>query len=329
MTSYRHCRIQLATLILLTGGGFAMANVLIMAHRGDSHHAPENTVAAFTSAVSVSDLVECDVRVSSDGELVVMHDGNVDRTTDGTGAVSAKTLAELKLLDAGSWFSPAFVGERIPTMEEMITNTLPYAVPVLERKAGTAQQYVDELQRLGAVTDVVILAFSLDFLGQVHALEPDIELTALGSGELTEAKLNTITNSGARTVAWGGVSAADVTMVHARGLKLFVWTVNSSAAISSYIDLGVDGIIIDDPRLVNDLRPPPGALDWSAQATTDMSTHSATASAEVDTNLTATVLVWEETATAPIEPPKKPSEMFFHFPPPFSVFQTPPPVEPK
>ncbi len=277
-----------------------MANVLTIAHRGDSLNAPENTLAAVNSAASISDLLETDVRVSSDGELVLMHDGSVDRTTDGTGAVSAKTLAELKLLDAGSWFGAAFTGERVPTMAEMITNALPHATPLIERKAGTAQQYVDELQRLGVETDVVVQAFDWNFLAQVHALDPSIELAALGSGELTEAKLTTITNSGARTVAWGGgVSAADVALVHARGLKLFVWTVNGSAAISNYIEMGVDGIISDNPALVNALRPPPGAIDWSAQATTDISTNAATASAQVGTNLTSAVLVWEETATAP------------------------------
>jgi glycerophosphoryl diester phosphodiesterase len=303
---YRSRQVHHSALVaafILTGGSLAMANVLSIAHRGDSINAPENTLAAVDSAASISDLIETDVRVSSDGELVLMHDGNVDRTTDGSGAVSSKTLADLKLLDAGFWFGAAFTGERVPTMAEMITNALPRATPLIERKAGTAQQYVDELQRLGVETDVVVQAFDWNFLGQVHALDPSIELAALGSGELTEAKLDSIIASGAGTVAWGGVSAAGVAMVHARGLKLFVWTVNSSGAIANYIEMGVDGIITDNPGLVNDLRPPPGALDWSALTTSDISTTSATASAGVDTNLTAAVLVWEETATAPSPSP--------------------------
>src|SRR5688572_15046907 len=101
------------------------AQVLSIAHRGSSLFAPENTLAACFAAEGKADLVEVDVRVSSDGKLVLMHDASVDRTTDGTGAVSGKTLAQLKLLDAGSWFAPGFAGERIPLLEEMLTNTLP------------------------------------------------------------------------------------------------------------------------------------------------------------------------------------------------------------
>jgi glycerophosphoryl diester phosphodiesterase len=92
---------------------------------------------------------------TSDGKLVLMHDASLDRTTDGTGAVSGKTLAQLKLLDAGSWFAPNFTGERIPLLEEMITNTLPFATPLIEHKAGSAAAYVSELQQWPGGTAVL------------------------------------------------------------------------------------------------------------------------------------------------------------------------------
>jgi len=95
--------------------------VLNFAHRGASHDAPENTLAAFRLAREMgADGVELDVQASKDGEAVVIHDFTVDATTDGQGPVKDETLAELKELDAGSWFDARFAGERIPTLQEVI-----------------------------------------------------------------------------------------------------------------------------------------------------------------------------------------------------------------
>jgi hypothetical protein len=165
----------------------------------------------------------------------------------------------LKLLDAGSWFAPDFAGERIPLLEEMITNTLPFAVPLIEHKAGSASAYVNELQRLGALTNVVLQSFDWNFLAAVHALEPGIPVCALGSGTLDTAILTTITNTGARTVAWekSSVTPSVVGLVQGWGLKLFVWTVDSSAEIQNFINLGVDGIISNDPASVKGVQQPP------------------------------------------------------------------------
>jgi glycerophosphoryl diester phosphodiesterase len=246
--------------LLLAGGlafsPLASAEVLSIAHRGNSLFAPENTVAAFTSALGKADLVESDVRVTSDGQLVIMHDATVDRTTDGMGSVSAMTLTQIKALDAGVWFGTSFIGERVPTFEEMVASILPQATPLIEHKTGTAAAYVAELRRLNAVSNVVVQSFDWPFLASVRALEPGIRLCALGSGTLTAASLTNIINAGADTVAWAkaNVSAMEVAMVHDRGLQLFVWTVNSSAEIRNFIELGVDGIISDDPARVKQIQ---------------------------------------------------------------------------
>src|SRR4051812_9712311 len=118
--SYR-CIIQTGltfSLILTFNANILAKNVLSIGHRGDSMFAPENTLAAFTSALGKADLVETDGQVTLDGHLVIMHDSTVDRTTDGTGAIANLTLAQLKQFDAGSWFSTNFIGQRIPTVEE-------------------------------------------------------------------------------------------------------------------------------------------------------------------------------------------------------------------
>lgn len=229
--------------------------VLSVGHRGNSLFAPENTLAAFAAAQGKADLVETDGRLSADGRLVIMHDATVDRTTDGAGTVGSKTVAELKLLDAGSWFEASFTGERIPTLEEMITNTLPSATPLIEQKDGPAAVYVAELRRLGVVTNVILQSFDWNFLAAVHALEPAIRLGALGSGALSTATLNTISNSGARIVAWekSTITSNVVRLAHGAGMALYVWTVDGPE-IKNFIDLGVDGIISNDPGLVKSLQ---------------------------------------------------------------------------
>jgi glycerophosphoryl diester phosphodiesterase len=243
--------------LVIGAGGVCTGAVLSIGHRGNSLYAPENTVAAFKSALGKADMVEMDGQPTSDGKLVVMHDSTVDRTTDGTGSVAANTLAWLKTLDAGSWFSSAFAGERVPTLEETITNSLPAAIPLIEQKAGSASAYVTELRRLGVVTNVVLQSFDWGFLSTVHGLEPAIELCALGSGTFTAASLTSITNAGAGRIAWeqGGVTPDMLNLIHQAGLTLFVWTVDGPA-IKTFIDMGVDGIISNDPATVRQLQEP-------------------------------------------------------------------------
>jgi len=254
----RHCWFFLWGALTLIGAGRGYpGTILSIGHRGDSLRAPENTVAAFVACSNKADLVEWDVRVSADGTLVIMHDATVNRTTDGSGNVAALTLAQLKALDAGSKFSPSFAGERIPTLEEAITSTVPFATPLIEHKAGSAAAYLAELQRLGAITNVVVQSFDWNFLAALHALEPAIPLCALGNSILTPALLTNAMNAGARTVAWeqSRISAAEVSLVHDLGLKLFVWTVDGPA-IKTFIDLGVDGIISNDPGMVRNFQQP-------------------------------------------------------------------------
>src|SRR5512136_2560745 len=98
------------------------APVLRVGHRGARGHAPENTLASFDLAVEMGvNVVETDVHLSKDGEVVLIHDHTVDRTTNGHGFVKDLTLAELKWLDAGSWYDPKYAGERIPTLAELLT----------------------------------------------------------------------------------------------------------------------------------------------------------------------------------------------------------------
>ncbi len=101
--------------------GAPEGGINVIAHRGGSAYAPENTLASFSKAIELgADWFELDTTLSKDGELIVIHDNSVDRTTDGKGAVADLNLSDIKTLDAGSWFNPAFAGERLPTLGEAL-----------------------------------------------------------------------------------------------------------------------------------------------------------------------------------------------------------------
>jgi glycerophosphoryl diester phosphodiesterase len=163
-------------LLLLLHQSSALA-AEIVAHRGAEAVAPENTVAAFQAAQPYADQIEFDVRVSADGKLVVIHDADVKRTTNGTGLVSDKTLAALKALDAGSWFSPAFIGERIPTLAEPLAEAQPTAL--VEHKAGTAAQYALDMPP-DSGSYVRIMSTDWTFVDDFSELRPDVAVGALG-----------------------------------------------------------------------------------------------------------------------------------------------------
>ena len=235
----------------LAATGPAVGRVLVEAHRGDSMNAPENTLASINSAVGKADFAEWDVQITSDGAFVLMHDPTVDRTTDGSGAVSSFTLAGIKSLDAGSWFSPAFVGEQVPTMGEAINAAmLGGLTPLMEPKAGSASAYHNEFVITGlAPTAFRLISFDWNFLDTLDALNPSYNLGALGSGAITQASINSIKAQGADFLDWehSTLTQAVVDLVHANGMELHAWTVDSSARMQQLIDLGVDGITTNNP----------------------------------------------------------------------------------
>jgi glycerophosphoryl diester phosphodiesterase len=226
------------------------ADVAIVAHRGNSVSAPENTIASCNAARGFADWVEIDVRVTSDGELIVMHDATVDRTTNGTGEVESMTFAECRRLDAGSWFSPSFSRERVPLMSEAVLATMPDMRPFIERKTGPAALYIDFVRSLRIEHEAVIIAFDWDFLEEVETLSPAIRTGALGSEALTAADIQAIHSRGIDFIDWahGAVTAETIDLVHAYGMELHVWTVNNPGRMESLIEWGIDGITTDDPQ---------------------------------------------------------------------------------
>lgn len=236
----------------------------IIAHRGASHEAPENTLASFNLGwAQGADAGECDIHLTRDRQLVVIHDEDTRRTTGVAGRIAGRTLAELRALDAGRWKARRWAGEKIPTLAEALA-TIPRGKRLfIEIKSGP--ETVPVLARLLKrsrlpLKRVVIIGFSLPVMTLAKRALPKVavylgadtrhvgrrrvwttpveELIALAQA----AKLD-----GLDVDATGPIDAAFVARIHGAGLKLFVWTVNTAARARRLAAAGVDGITTDKP----------------------------------------------------------------------------------
>ena len=248
---YRATRITLSLLPLIAATASAQS---VIAHRGDSLNAPGNTLSAIRSASGKADIMEMDVRRTADGELVLMHDRSVRDTTNGFGFILGMTRDRLRTLDAGAWFSPAYAGEKIPTLSEALRASVAGGMePLVERKSGSARAYDKVFRETGLdPSSLSVMSFSRGFVRQMNRINPDYNLGVLGFGPITRTKVNRLSRYGADFVSWNHrrITSAKVDIVHARGLKLYAWTVNDFETVRRLSGLGVDGITTDDPALL-------------------------------------------------------------------------------
>src|SRR5262245_33791522 len=160
---------------------------LVIAHRGYSEFAPENTLPSFKLAMAAgADLVELDYYHSKDGQLVVMHDPDLDRTTDATNRwggrkikIESKTAAEIQTLDAGSWFDPKYAGTKVPLLNEALDTIQKGSVTLIERKGGDPAACTKLLISKDLINKVVVQSFDWEYLRGFHELQPDQVLGAL------------------------------------------------------------------------------------------------------------------------------------------------------
>jgi glycerophosphoryl diester phosphodiesterase len=247
---------------------------LIIGHRGYPQFAPENTLPSFKLALEAgADMIELDYHHSADGELVVIHDFTLDRTTDATNrwggqklGVNGRSYAELKTLDAGSWFKANYAGTTLPLLGDVLEFVHQGGgVTLIERKAGNATNCVSLLREKNLVNHVIVQSFDWDFLKAFHELEPQQILGALGPpktlsdgskpGEqdktLNEQWLDWLKPTGVKAVVWNDqVTAEAVRLAHQRGLIVWVYTINEPAAANKLLDLGVDGLITNNTGLL-------------------------------------------------------------------------------
>ena len=179
-------------------------NARVAAHRGASAIAPENTTAAISLAIEAkSDLIEFDVRVTSDGKLLLFHDKNLERYGGGKKHFASLSSEEALALDVGSFFDASFAAERPPTLAEAITQCLAGGcVPLIEHKTGDAGAYSKVLRDLDVVDKVIVQSFNWKFLTELRALEPGLVLGALGDDEVDKSVLAEIARCSPQMVGW-------------------------------------------------------------------------------------------------------------------------------
>lgn len=244
-----------------------------IAHRGGSEEAPENTLEAFGAAVALGyRYLETDAHVSRDGVVVAFHDPCLDGLTDRHGEIAKLTIAEIEAADAGWVFSPdggrSFPyrgrGVRIPRLEELLLRWPHARVNIDPKHDGSVEPLVALIDRLGAWERVCVGSFSDRRLRRVRALSRSQACTSMGPGAVAVARTlslaGRIPRQGAvciqvpiRAGRIRIVSRRFLRAAHRAGMPVHVWTVNERSTMHDLLDLGVDGIMTDRPRVLRDV----------------------------------------------------------------------------
>lgn len=228
---------------------------LVIAHRGASGDAPENTLAAFRLAMEQgADMIELDVQLSADGHLVVIHDPTVDRTTDGRGLVSDLTLEQIKALDAGSGFSPAYAGEKVPTLDEVLdwaASRIPLAIEIKNGPiyySGIESKIVDALRSHDAAGSCLVISFDHNAVLRVKQLSPETATGVLfACCPVSPASLAAAARADVLLPHWSNLTPEMVRSVHSRGLAVSPWVIDDEREMRRALSLGVDGVATNYP----------------------------------------------------------------------------------
>ncbi|QDU61564.1 Glycerophosphoryl diester phosphodiesterase [Planctomycetes bacterium Pan216] len=236
---------------------------LLIAHRGNSSRAPENTLPAFRSALEVGvDMVELDYHHSADGVPFCFHDKDLKRTTNakdilgqGDLEIAETSTRNLLRLDGGRWYSSDFAGTAVPTLAESLDTIQPGAMTLIERKAGDAATLVDLLRQKKLTGDVIVQAFDWDYLADVRRLSPETVVVCLGKEAIDERTFALVAATGAEGIGWRArdLTASAIDAAHAKGLRVFAWTVDDPAEATRLLDAGLDGLITNRPAELREL----------------------------------------------------------------------------
>lgn len=242
----------------------------VIAHRGAAADAPENTLAAFELALRRgADGLEFDVQVSSDGIPLVIHDPRLERTTSGSGAVSAHTAASLRRLDAGSWFNKRYpsrartryAGLKIPLLSDALEWVREQNCRAfVELKAdgdtcrGIEAKVVDEIARAGAEDLTTLISFDLPTLERCRRLDPDLSLGIDFSRPLHALAKARAIRAASVHPHWMFVSPRFVNHAHRAGLQVLVWGLDSPEPMRRQMTSGIDGLMTDYPARAVEIR---------------------------------------------------------------------------
>lgn len=230
-----------------------------IAHRGASSLAPENTLASFKKAIELGfDYIELDVRLSKDKQLVVIHDANVLRTTDGEGLIEDLTVKEIKKLDAGSWFSPAYAGERIPLLNEVLKEVSGKTGIIIEMKSpenqpGMTEILADMLNSFKSGNQIKVQSFHINEIKKFHQLAPEIPAGLLLSKHLDLFHLASYREfTSFLSVHHLLLSKSFINQAELFGYEIYSWTISKQYQFADMQRLGVHGIISDDEKRIPD-----------------------------------------------------------------------------
>jgi len=274
-------QLQTATKNIFRDGKFQTISVLedlkIIAHRGASGYAPENTLASVRKALEYPeiDIIEIDIHLSKDEKIMVIHDPDLQRTTDQRDEIKNLTFSEIRKADAGRWFDEKFVEEKVPTLLEILKLINGKKTLLIEIKSDKKGQLYDkivsktiaEIRNFNAEKWCIIQAFESEYLQETHQLAPEIEIQKLieyplsipfwtkGYVDVNWQKgspiLNGVTAVNAYFPFW---SASQIYQIQEQKLQTYVYTVNDTNSIKKMIRSGVDGIITNFPEKVIKLK---------------------------------------------------------------------------
>jgi glycerophosphoryl diester phosphodiesterase len=239
---------------------------LVIAHRGDSAHRPENTLASFASALEVgAALVELDVQLTADGHVVVLHDPTLDRTTTGRGEVRRMTLAEVRAVSAGypEHFGSAYAGERVPTLSEVLALLHGRARVLLEVKtesvtddaeSGIEARVAEEVRRARMAGDVALISFDQRAIVRLKGLAPEMTRGRLFGRTTADEVLAHARAAGCELVMphKSQLSDALAKRVHGAGLKLATWVVDEPEELRRLAGFGLYGVGSNRPGVLID-----------------------------------------------------------------------------
>ncbi len=238
---------------------------IVFAHRGASAYAPENTLAAFALAIEQgADAIELDAKLSADGHAVVIHDLTVDRTTGMQGSVREMTLAKLRALDAGSFFSPKFHGEKIPLLEEVFESfgRRTFINVELSNHETPDDNLVETVcmlvKKFNLQKRILFSSFHPRSLAKARGLLPEVPRGLLANDDYRALWVRSFIfyfgNYQALHPHLRTTSPQQIRRVHRLGRRLHVFTVNEEPALQKVFRWGVDGVFTDDPLLAMRVR---------------------------------------------------------------------------
>jgi len=231
--------------------------VFIIAHRGSSSAAPENTIAAFDVAVEQgADYIELDVQMTMDQHVVVIHDDTVERTTNGNGLVKSYTLDQLKKLDAGSWFDQQYTNERIPTLQEILERYSQRIGILIEikhpkRQIGIEKAVARIINRFAYSRHIIIQSFDVHALQGIKAFAPSLRTALIikpDAFKLTKRKLTTYSSfANCLNMKKTMINRWWIDRIHTFGMDVFIWTVKDQKTADRIKKYPIDGVVTDNP----------------------------------------------------------------------------------